>query len=222
MKLALWRTVRLPRTGPAALLIALGATAGALGPAGTSQAANAPVLNDIPPTPAMVAACATTSVSACNSAALSSINFARRQEGLDPLALPANFASLTTNNQIVVITNAERTSRGLPALQGPQAPFDARARQGAAQREDPLGPSGQNWVSNLAEGFVTPLQADYQWMYNDGPGGTNAGCTSTDRSECWEHRDNILSPWTGMIGVAAQPVPGTGQNVFAELLVEKA
>ncbi len=57
-------------------------------------------------------------------------------------------------------------------------------------------------------------------MYNDGPGGTNLDCTTSDPSNCWGHRDAILGGWsttgttTPMMGDAAT---STGQytEIFA-------
>ena len=49
-------------------------------------------------------------------------------------------------------------------------------------------------------GSIGPLAADYEWMYNDGWGGSKAStwnltCTSSHASACWGHRDNILGPY---------------------------
>ena len=47
--------------------------------------------------------------------------------------------------------------------------------------------------ANWAGGWVNPLGADYAWMYDDGPGGSNLdGMTGSSRG-CWGHRDNILN-----------------------------
>lgn len=182
--------------------------------------ASAPV--DTPPGPAVAAACsAGSTVASCDQATLSAINSLHRSEGLGRLALPRNYASLSYVGQIVAVTNAERTSRGLPALRGPRWAYDLLAAAGAAHGDDPAGPSGATWVSNMAAGVWTPLQADYEWMYNDGPGGSNADCTATSQSGCWEHRDNILSPWPGSIGAAVYRAQGPDQLTFAELIVKK-
>jgi hypothetical protein len=160
-------------------------------------------------------------VGACNRASLGAIDAARGAEGLGPLSLPPGFASLSVVGQLVVVTNAERVSRHLPALTGPDSSYDALAGEGAQRQQDPSGPSGATWASNLATGYRTPLQADYEWMYDDGPGGTNLDCKSAGQRGCWGHRHNILSSWPGLIGAAAQPVASSQQQVFAELLVKK-
>jgi hypothetical protein len=177
---------------------------------------------DTPPPMAMVAACRPSStVSSCDQATVTAIDAARAAEGIGPLSLPKNFASLAYVGQIVAVTNAERTSRDLPALAGPREAIDLLAQSGADRGSDPAGPAGSTWVSNVADGFWTPLQADYQWMYNDGLGGSNADCTAAHQTGCWEHRANILSPWAGSIGAAAQPAGTPHQLVFAELMVKK-
>ena len=183
-------------------------------------AAATPQLVDIHPDAAMLTACSNGTIAACNRAALADIDYARRTEGLGPLGLPRDYSALSAVSQVVAVTNAERRSRGLPALSGPRQAFDAMAQQGASRWQDPSGPSGATWASNLATGIRTVLEADFDWMYNDGPGGNNADCMANDFSGCWAHRDNILSPWPGMMGAAALPEPRSGDKVLSELLVK--
>src|ERR1019366_3072418 len=47
-------------------------------------------------------------------------------------------------------------------------------------------------ASNFAQGAANALIANDLWMYDDGPGGPNADCTSSNSSGCWGHRDGIL------------------------------
>lgn len=233
MKLARPRISRLRRRALAAFA-ALGATAAvvapagyglsayqhALGPATAPGASSAPV--DIPPPQAMAQACAPRStVLSCDHATLDAIDAARQSEGLGPLALPSGYEDMSFVSQLVAVTNAERTSRNLPALQGPRVAFDLMAELGAARSSDPSGPAGATWASLMAAGYWTPLQADYQWMYNDGPGGTNTDCTASQTAACWAHRDSILSPWPGSIGAAARRAGAPDRLVFTELIVKK-
>lgn len=176
---------------------------------------------DLPPTPTMKTACTSATAQVCDQAALADINAAHQAEGLSPLVLPSRYNSLSIVSQLVAVTNAERVSRGLPALAGPRRAFNLLAIQGAARLQDPSGPSGTTWVSNLATGFRTPLQADYEWMYDDGVGGPNLDCTPTNQANCWGHRDNILAPWGGLIGAAARDGTSAEQEIFAELMVER-
>jgi uncharacterized protein YkwD len=145
---------------------------------------------------------------ACNSAALTSINAARASEGLGPLVLPANFNSLDTVSQLIAATNAERTSRGLPSM-APNATLNGMAAAGAQAGSDPYGPRGYSWGSNITWGYATPLAADFAWMYDDGPGGTNVACKSAGATGCWDHRHNILAPGAGSIGAGAYEAAGS-------------
>ncbi|HET9077508.1 MAG TPA: CAP domain-containing protein [Acidimicrobiales bacterium] len=155
-------------------------------------------------------------VAACNSAALADINRARAGEGLGPLALPADFYSLGTVGQVLAVANAERTSRGLPAL--PENPaLDRMAAAGAAAGADPTGPAGYTWGSNIAWGDPTALAADFGWMYDDGPGSPNIDCRAAGDAGCWGHRRNILAPWPGASGAGVFVSNGSVQ--LTELFV---
>lgn len=154
----------------------------------------------------------------CDIASLDAIDAARAGEDLPPLVLPSDYEDLSVVNQLVAVTNAERLPRDLPAMDGPDQALGALAGQGVASGQDPNGPQGTTWVSNLATGVLTVLEADYEWMYNDGPGGTNSGCTTVGQSSCWAHRANILSPWAGAMGAAWGTVR-EHRLVLAEVMV---
>jgi hypothetical protein len=151
-------------------------------------------------------------------ASLKAIDSARASEGLAPLELPAGYETLGMPAQLVAVTNAERTSRGLRAWHSPDGNLDLLAAQALGSATGPNGPAGSTWAANTAYGTLTVLQADYEWMYDDGPGGTNPGCSATNQAPCWFHRENILSPWPGNIGTAVQP-RANGRLVLAELMV---
>ena len=84
---------------------------------------------------------------------------------------------------------------------------------------------GNAGASIAAGGMISPLDADFSWMYNDGWGGSlsstsNIDCTSPAAQGCWGHRDNILGPYptsarfvsatsTSSLQVLASPVPAT-------------
>jgi hypothetical protein len=171
-----------------------------------------------PPAGFMTACFGGTSTAACNAAALAAIDAARVSEGYGPLGLPAGFASLPAAQQLLVVANAERTSRGLPAFKAnPQ--LDALALRGAEVSDDPVGPSDFTWASNVAWGYPTALAADFAWMYDDGPGSANVDCTHAGQAGCWGHRENILSPWPGEAGDAA--LNGPEGWVLTELFVDQ-
>lgn len=173
-----------PKTFLTRHLVALGASAClflAIG-SGAAQAATAGV---VPPrNPA----------SDCNAGGggLAAINSCRAAEGVGPLLLPSNFSSLTPVQQGFVVINLERVNRGLPAIVGLSAPLNALAAAGASGGTDPSFPSGGVSGGGIWAGAYSVLQADYLWMYVDGPGGNNLDCTSSNSSGCWGHRDIIL------------------------------
>ena len=177
----------------------------------------------IAPSSAFQQACWTSSVNvaACDAAALANIDSARAAEGYGPLSLPTNYESLGTRAQVIIVANAERTSRGLPALPE-NSTLDnlaqAGAQAGGGQGTDPTGPNGYSWGSNIAWGDPTALAADFGWMYDDGPNSENIDCTSAGAPGCWGHRMNILAPWGGMSGAGVYVHNGTVQ--LTQLFVE--
>ena len=137
--------------------------------------------------------------SACIDAAAAAIAHGRAREGLPPMVLPDDFAQLSAREQVYVATNLERTVRGLPPMKGLATALDSIAGQAAQKDRDPSGvPSGWAWTlagGNWAGGVGNPLEAVYSWMYDDGPGSDNEDCTSSNKSGCWGHRDNILASY---------------------------
>jgi hypothetical protein len=154
---------------------------------------------------------------ACDNAALADINAVRAAEGYGPLQLPSNFESLSMRTQLIAVANAERTSRGLPALPE-NSNLDLMAQAGAQAGTDPTGPTGYAWGSNIAWGDPTPLAADFGWMYDDGVNSENIDCKYAGAPGCWGHRDNILAPWGGASGGGVYVHNGTMQ--LTELFVQ--
>ncbi len=184
-----------PVVSPIAAVILFAVTS--LSPAPGPQVSNPP--RSIPPTTAFVIACEGVSrpTPSCTTAALENIDAARATEGLKPLRLPTDYAGLLFRRQLVLVTDAERSARGLRSLaENPQD--DQLAKTGAYDHTDPIGPPGRSWGSNWA-GVADPLAADYLWMYDDGPDSPNADCPRAGAPGCWGHRDNILGRgWTSM------------------------
>jgi hypothetical protein len=165
----------------------------------------------------------------CEQAELQAIDNARAKEGVGPMYLPADFNSLSGDEQLLVVIDLERVGRGLPPIAGIVASLDRVAQAGTQAKgqrpgvfEDPsfpanfaVGPGtsfayrchasgpngyicnglGQPGASIAAGGEINPLDADYGWMYNDGPGGSNYECTARTTTGCWGHRDNILGSY---------------------------
>jgi hypothetical protein len=185
--------------------------------AGSLAAITARPLTNIAPTPAFAAACYAETSPTCNTLALAAINTAHSAEGLPPMALPADYNTLTVIDQLLAVTNLERASRHLPAFAGPNPNLDTLALAAAQATTDPTGPPDTTWASNWAYGYATPLAADYVWMYDDGIGSSNIDCTPTNQTGCWGHRQNILVTWAGTMGAATTTTGGA--NSLTELFV---
>jgi hypothetical protein len=117
-----------------------------------------------------------------------------------PLSLPADWPSLSTAQQLVVIFNLERRSFGLPPLAGMTGSLDAAAMGGAETISDPNIPTMSALVNGgavWAGGYPSVLAADFGWMYDDGWGGIgntdNSACTSAGAPGCWGHRHVLLT-----------------------------
>ncbi len=245
----------------AALVVALGAL-GATGAAGAGLVPPRNPARDVPADPAYSVAsgvsytvggalppCWTwrgstlalaTTASACESAEVAATDHAHALEHLAPLRLPRNWTTLSVAEQLFVLADVERVSRGEAPILGLSGSLDAQAQAGAAHDADPTlmapvaGATGA-YVSNWAGGD-NALDANYSWMYLDGWAGaatTNADCTATGAPGCWGHRDNIL------VDAAREPClqggcayvmgagyvaggAGGGYGSFSELIVQVA
>jgi hypothetical protein len=147
----------------------------------------------------------------CDSYVLEAINDARAAIGESALALPYNWYSLSAGEQLFVLLDMERVGDGYTPILGINATLSARAESAAQGSTDPMptlsfpaenGPGGGYWGSVWAQG-ISPLAADYLWMYEDGWGGSaaatsNRACTSAASSGCWGHRDILLGAGLGM------------------------
>lgn len=164
---------------------------------------------------------------------------AQHSEGLGNISLPSNFAKLSAPDQLLVLTDIERVSRGEAPVLGVSDVANAVAQQGATERTDPVlslstavsGATG-SFGSNYAAG-VNALDANYQWMYTDGWDGKytfNGACTTSSSPGCWGHRDNILANQSNMPCEAAtcSVVMGAGfvhlgsgrYNSYTEIFVQ--
>jgi hypothetical protein len=170
------------------------------------------------PTSAMYENCVTTSpsssqVSACDQETVSAIDAARASEDVGPMTLPVGYDQMPPAEQVLIVSNLERTDRGLAPVAGLSSSLDALAQQGAQHNTDPPFPNpfygtggGSNWASTSSVIF-----ANFLFMYDDGPGtgGINIDCTTSNPSGCWGHRDNILGNFDQPILMGAATVSGT-------------
>ncbi len=72
-----------------------------------------------------------------------------------PLGLPTNWSRLTAGEQLFVVTDIERAARGAA-----------------------LTTVAANWI----QGYGSPLEALYEWLYDDGVGSSNTECTVAGQS----------------------------------------
>jgi hypothetical protein len=189
--------------------------------AATAQAQPGRALADppanVPRTEAMAAACAAGTGPSCQAVVLHAIDRARGAEGLGPLDLPAGYGSLTMAQQLFVLADIERTDRGLPGLAGLSSQLDSLAQVGASTNSDPVGPAGASWGSNWAGGEASALLADYDWMYDDGPGSPNLDCDHPSSTGCWDHRQNILGDYGAHPSMGAASTMVDGVTSMTEL-----
>ncbi len=131
----------------------------------------------------------------CLRLTLAAIDAARAAEGLGPMVLPADFPQLTVPEQLFVAVDRERVDRGLAPFTGLTTALDAGAQKGAAGAHLPPQPAPAygavttEWIGDVDNG----LDADFQWMYNDGPDSGVPGCSGGRTSGCWVDRDIILT-----------------------------
>lgn len=193
------------------------AAVAAAGEQATADGSTANPPSNEPRTPAMQQACGDGSSAGCQQAVLGAIDKARSAEGVGPLELPSYFDRLSVPEQVLVVANKERLDRGLPGFTGLSSQLDALAMHGALSNDDPNGPNGTSWGSNWAGGEASALLADYDWMYDDGPGSPNLDCTSAGASGCWDHRLNVLADYGAHPSMGAASAVVNGVTSLTEL-----
>jgi len=200
------------------LLVLLGLAAA---PASASASTGDPAANRSL-SPATYSNCSSNpSGSSCVSSALADINAARAAEGVRAMVLPSGFASMSVPVQLLNLANLERVDRGLVPILGLSAALDQDAQTAAAQDRDPVPTHfyGNVFTSNWAGGYASALEADFEWMYDDGPGSGNLDCTSSNQSGCWGHRHDILWQFSGPVAMGAGSAIGQYGPSMTELFV---
>ena len=211
------------QVGKAAALAALATfTALALGGCSATPSANglAEPAHSIYPAPNYPNVCAPVggdTSSTCLRITLQAIDAARASEGMGPMTLPSDFPQLSVPEQLFVAIDRERVDRGLAPFAGLTAALDADAQRGAAAAGLPPRPARSyeavdtEWIGAVDNG----LDADYQWMYDDGPDSGVPGCTATTTSNCWADRQIVLSRLGTrnlVMGVAFDPTADTSSG----------
>jgi hypothetical protein len=198
-----------------------------------SSSALADPSHSVSPTPDYPDVCAPigadTSVP-CLRVTLQAIDSARASEGTRPMVLPSDFPLLSVPEQLFVAIDSERVDRGLPPFTGLTAALDADAQRGAAAANLPPRPGDayhdvdSEWIGAVDNG----LDADYQWMYDDGPNSGVPGCTNSNTSGCWADRQIVLDQLGSrhlVMGAAFDPTADTsvgdrgGSSLAATLAV---
>ena len=194
---------------------------------------NGPISTDdppasIPPSPNFLDSCSERGYDdsvGCLEASLAAIDNARSREGIGPMQLPGDWNGLTPEEQLFVVTNLERTARGLAPMSGMESLLDTSAEQSASDGTDPAltDPAATEWGSNWGDGIGNPLAMDYEWMYNDGLNSPNVACEFAGESGCWDHRQNILLDFSCgecLMGTGFDNSDQRGYSAWTEILVE--
>lgn len=137
---------------------------------------------------------------ACDRAALAQINAGNQEMHVGTLKLPSDYSILSVELRFMDVVNGERKLYHLQSLTT-LSPYNDMAAAGAARFADPTGPAGTRSWSVWGVGFITPLAQLTEWLYDDGPGSENMGCTKAGQSGCWVHRNNLLAPTAKFDGV---------------------
>src|ERR1700733_5293712 len=129
----------------------------------------------VSPSPDYLDACAPVggdSSSTCLRLTLEAIDTARADEGVRPMALPSDFARLSVPEQLFVAIDRERVDRGLAPFAGVETTLDTGAQRAADRAQLPRSPgrslsqTDTEWIGAVDN----VLDADFEWMYDDGPG----------------------------------------------------
>ncbi|MGD0746400.1 MAG: hypothetical protein ABSB68_01140 [Acidimicrobiales bacterium] len=196
---------------PLALFLA-GCSAG-----GHSDGALADPSHSVSPTPNYTDVCAPIGAdtsSPCLRITLEAIDGARAAEGLRPMRLPADFAQLTIPEQVFVAVDSERVDRGLVPFTGLTTALDGEAQKGADAARLPPRPGAAyaavdtEWIGAIDNG----LDADFQWMYDDGPNSGVPDCSTGKTSGCWADRRIVLDRFGSrhlVMGAAFDPAGDT-------------
>ena len=110
------------------------------------------------------------------------------------MILPSDFTRLSVPEQLFVAIDRERVDRGLAPFAGLDSTLDATAQQGADRAQLPRAPGpafdavSTEWIGAVDNG----LDADFEWLYDDGPDSGVPGCSGNKTSGCWADRGIVL------------------------------
>jgi hypothetical protein len=162
----------------------------------------------------------------CSTYLLKALNNARKVLTKTTYSLPTGFLSLTSAEQLLVLTNADRSYYGLTKVYALNSTLNTSARGGIAKNADPVlvpkisSSPFHNYAANWAAGTnysANALGAYYTWMYADGPGGANGACKSKGQPRCWDHRNGTLAPTTAGTNLYMGVAGGTAAKPYSAL-----
>jgi len=170
----------------------------------------------VPAKPDYTAACSPSGPdqsASCIQVTLAAIDAARAKEHVKPMTIPADYPQLSVPQQLLVVLDAERVDRGLHPFAGLSPVLDAEAVTAAAASRLPDDPGrgfsdvDTEWIGDVSNA----LDADYEWMYDDGPGSIQ-GCDRSGQSGCWADRHIVLDDFgsDSSAGSGATLVLGVG------------
>ena len=201
--------------GLALALVLAGCSSGGHTEAGLAEPAHS--VSPDPDYPDVCAPVGADTTGPCLRITLDAIDTARGKEGLLPMVLPADFPSLTVPEQLFVAVDRERVDRGLVPFTGLTNALDADALQGADAARLPARPGpaygsvATEWIGDVDNG----LDADFEWLYNDGPDSGVPGCSDSRTSGCWADRELVLDrfePRRLVMGAAFDPTGDTSSE----------
>jgi hypothetical protein len=201
--------------GLALALVLAGCSSGGHTGGGLAQPARS--VSPDPDYPATCAPVGADTSSPCLRVTLDAIDSARAREGLGPMELPADFTRLTVAEQLFVAVDRERVDRGLAPFAALTTGLDADAQQGADRARLPPHPGpaygsvATEWIGDVDNG----LDADFEWLYDDGPDSGVPGCSGARTSGCWADRDIVLDRFDSrhlVMGAAFDPTGDTSSE----------
>ncbi len=196
----------------AAALVGAGCTAGGATDGGLGDPPQS--LSPVPNYPDLCAPIGADTSTTCVRLTLAAIDAARAREGVRPMVLPSDFPRLTVPEQLFVAIDRERVDRGLAPFPGLTTALDANAEKGAVAAQLPprpdraYGPVDTEWIGAVDNG----LDADFQWMYDDGRDSGVPECSGSQTSGCWADRHIVLDRFGSrhlVMGAAFDPTGDT-------------
>lgn len=137
----------------------------------------------------------------CTRLMVAALDHARSVLNQPRYKLPSRFASLSSRDQLLVLSNLDRVLYSRAPITGRNQRLEKSANVGAQQNRDPsfVGTvngahpeaASSNWAGGTAP-MGSALFAYYLWMYDDGPGSNNIDCQKKGDPGCWGHRDDTL------------------------------